>query len=361
MEKVFVVRDFGQKRLLRAVFGRHFQRSQSSFGSGKDACKISWAGEGLSTPASLNLQAYWLSFLSQKKPAIVCRSFYLQKRSLFRTRIDSVARFQKTINSASVLYYSMRPKPHEQFDGCLKGLSEPVQHSDHFDKLRHPLDPSEVSSSLPTYKETFVDFKKCNAAEQAQMMPEEQMMKSRDQAHGKSEAAVQTAHDADHAEEVETIPEKKPGIFKRFHQTYKQFGKVLVAVHIFTSTIWGGLFYTTAMSGIDVEPALRWIGAGQTIISFYTMPGVGHVAVAYLLYKLATPARYMVTIGGTHMAVKMLRNLGYMQPIPKSESLRSLVKDGKTKVKAKYEEYQDRMDDMRDELKEIASKERKLK
>lgn len=117
-----------------------------------------------------------------------------------------------------------------------------------------------------------------------------------------------------------------------------------------------------SFSGIDVEPALRWIGAGQTIINFYTMPGVGHLAVAYLLYKLATPARYMVTIGGTHLAVKMLRNWGYMQAIPESESLRSLVKDGKTKARAKYDEYQDKMEDMRDELKERRrSKEHKLK
>src|SRR6218665_1470582 len=142
----------------------------------------------------------------------------------------------------------------------------------------------------------------------------------------------------------------------------RKFGKSFTLINkTYNSWALSLRMFSVSFSGIDVEPALRWIGAGQTIISFYTMPGVGHVAVAYLLYKLATPARYMVTIGGTHMAVKMLRNLGYMQPIPKSESLRSLVKDGKTKVKAKYEEYQDRMDDMRDELKEIASKERKLK
>lgn len=110
-----------------------------------------------------------------------------------------------------------------------------------------------------------------------------------------------------------------------------------------------------------MEPFLRWIGAGDTIISFYTMPGVGHLAVAYLMYKLATPARYAVTIGGTHMAVKWLTRWGYVKPIPESNSLKSLVKDGKTKVKAKYEEYQDKIDDIRGELKEFASKENKTK
>lgn len=354
---MFVVRDFGQQRLLQAVFGGRFQRIRSSFVNEKNVCKISCTGEGLSTPASFNLQTYWMSMLSRRKPTILCRSFFLQKRSLFRTRIDSVARFQKTLNSASVLYYSMRPKPHEQFDGCLKGMSEPVRHSEHCDE---PRGPSDTSGSLPNSKETFVGFQKYNATEREQVISKEQIVKLNDQARGESEAATQTSHDARDAE-VEAVPAKRPGIFKRFHQTYKQFGKVLVAVHVVTSTAWGGLFYVMAMSGIDVEPALRYIGAGQTIINFYTMPGVGHLAVAYLLYKLATPARYMVTIGGTHMAVKVLRNWGFMQPIPESESLRSLVKDSKTKVKAKYEEYQDKMEDMRDELKEMTSKEQKLK
>lgn len=155
--------------------------------------------------------------------------------------------------------------------------------------------------------------------------------------------------------------EGKPGIFKRFRQTYKQYGKVLVAVHAFTSSIWTGIFYVTAMSGVNMEPFLRWVGASDTILSFYTTPGVGHLAVAYLMYKLATPARYAVTIGGTHMAVKWLTQWGYIRPIPKSNSLKTLVKDGKTKVKAKYEEYQEIIDDIRDDLKEFTSKEIKTK
>lgn len=228
------------------MFGGRFQ---SSFGSGKNVCKISCAVGGISTPASFNLQTYWLSLLSRKKPAIVCRSFFLQKRSLFRTRIDSVARFQKKLNSASLLYYSMRPKPNEQFDRCLKGLSEPVQHSEQCDKLHHPWDPSDTKDARDPLasKETFVDFKNCSVTEQEQVMRKEQIVKSNDQAHGESEGAVPTAHDAEDTQEVEAASAKKPGIFKRFHQTYKQFGKVLVAVHIFTSTMWGGLFYTMAM------------------------------------------------------------------------------------------------------------------
>ena len=105
-------------------------------------------------------------------------------------------------------------------------------------------------------------------------------------------------------------------------------------------------------SGVDVEPFLRWLGAGERIIAFYTMPAIGNAAVAYLFYKLATPLRYPVTIAGTHLAVKGLRRWGYMQTPSEEHSLRSFVGEGRTRAKEKYELYQDKMEDMRDELKE---------
>ena len=41
---------------------------------------------------------------------------------------------------------------------------------------------------------------------------------------------------------------------------------------------------------------------------------MGYYAVTYALYKLATPFRYMVTIGGTTIAIKHLKRLGYIKP-----------------------------------------------
>ena len=40
---------------------------------------------------------------------------------------------------------------------------------------------------------------------------------------------------------------KKPGLLKRFHQTYKQYGKILIGVHITTSAVWAGTFYYAAL------------------------------------------------------------------------------------------------------------------
>ena len=95
-------------------------------------------------------------------------------------------------------------------------------------------------------------------------------------------------------------------------------------------------------SGLDVIPLLERMGASDTVIKPFKSSGVGHLAVAYLLYKLATPARYAVTIGGTQLTTKMLRNYGYMKVVPKGDSLRQLMKDGRVQIKEKTDNLKER-------------------
>ena len=92
-------------------------------------------------------------------------------------------------------------------------------------------------------------------------------------------------------------------------------------------------------------PLLQSMGVGETVVKAFSNPAIGDVAVAYLLYKIATPARYAVTIGGTHWTVRQLRRLGYMNPVPQGDSIRSLMKEGRTQMK-------DRAEDVRDKIKE---------
>ena len=42
--------------------------------------------------------------------------------------------------------------------------------------------------------------------------------------------------------EDEHKTEKPPGLIKRFHMAYKEYGKVLVGVHLVTSCVWYGSF-----------------------------------------------------------------------------------------------------------------------
>ena len=94
-------------------------------------------------------------------------------------------------------------------------------------------------------------------------------------------------------------------------------------------------------SGLDVVPILEKLGATETILKPFKSSGVGNAAVAYLLYKLATPARYTVTIGGTQVVVKFLRRTGYMKHPSKEDSLRNLYKDSK-------EQFKERTDSIRE-------------
>ena len=106
-------------------------------------------------------------------------------------------------------------------------------------------------------------------------------------------------------------------------------------------------------SGVNILPLLRWLGAPETVMSPFLVPGVGNAAVIYLMYKLASPARYMVTIAGTQLAVRFLRHRGYLRvpetSVGKPDSLRSIVSDGRAKVK-------DKMEDLHKDVHELKSK-----
>ena len=44
-------------------------------------------------------------------------------------------------------------------------------------------------------------------------------------------------------DKTEAAKESSPGLLRRFHQTYKEHGKILVCVHLVTSAVWAGVFY----------------------------------------------------------------------------------------------------------------------
>lgn len=52
-----------------------------------------------------------------------------------------------------------------------------------------------------------------------------------------------------HEDIIETDPlqDKSIGLYQRFKRTFKQYGKVMIPVHLVTSTMWFGAFYYAAM------------------------------------------------------------------------------------------------------------------
>jgi len=121
----------------------------------------------------------------------------------------------------------------------------------------------------------------------------------------------------------------KLSLFARFKQMYKDYYYVLVPVHIVTSLGWYGGFYQASKSGVDIGKYMKKIGLSDHLVEKVTESGMGHFAVAYALYKIATPARYAVTLGGTTWSINRLQRLGYIKPA------KEIISKGKQKWKGK--------------------------
>ena len=52
-------------------------------------------------------------------------------------------------------------------------------------------------------------------------------------------------------------------------------------------------------SGVDIVGVLENLGTSERIMNFLKESEVGYIALSYACYKIATPARYTVTLGGT--------------------------------------------------------------
>lgn len=138
---------------------------------------------------------------------------------------------------------------------------------------------------------------------------------------------------------------KKPGIIAQFKDLYKRYWYVMVPVHLVTSSLWLGGFYYLSVSGVDVPDLLRSIDVSDSIVSRFEQSKMGHLAIAYLCYKIATPVRYAVTVGGTTVSIKYLSQWGYIKPLPSNERLLEIYADKKAQMKAGYTEMQTKATD----------------
>lgn len=73
--------------------------------------------------------------------------------------------------------------------------------------------------------------------------------------------------------------------------------------------------------GVDIIGLLEYYGFSEKVINPLRDSKLGHIAVAYLCYKIATPLRYTVTLGGTTVSIKYLVKKGYIKPVPSKEEL----------------------------------------
>ncbi|XP_012256720.2 protein FAM210A [Athalia rosae] len=122
------------------------------------------------------------------------------------------------------------------------------------------------------------------------------------------------------------ISPAKPNVFQKMKQMTKDYWHVLLPVHIFTSIGWMLIFYSAAKNSVDVIWIMEKFHCPERFIEALRGSSAGFWAVAYALYKIFTPLRYMVTVAGTTLGVKYLTRLGYL----KRGSLASSVQKSQT-------------------------------
>ncbi|KAM8967617.1 protein FAM210A [Pelodytes ibericus] len=163
--------------------------------------------------------------------------------------------------------------------------------------------------------------------------------------------------ETDDVTDSDPLQDKSTGLVQRFKKTFKQHGKVLIPVHLVTSSIWFGTFYYAAMKGVNVVPFLEFIGLPDAIVNILKNSQGGNALTAYALYKIATPARYTVTLGGTSLSVKYLRRYGYLSTPPLvKDYLQDRMEETKERFSEKMEETRDiisgKMEETKDKISE---------
>lgn len=95
----------------------------------------------------------------------------------------------------------------------------------------------------------------------------------------------------------------------------KKYWFIVLPVHLVTSTLWFGTFYIIASSGVDVPALLGLFGCPDWIIDKVRNGNswTSYLVIAYGLYKIFTPLRYMVTLGGTSVTLRYLQKFGYVK------------------------------------------------
>ncbi|KAM7382409.1 hypothetical protein PAMP_002138 [Pampus punctatissimus] len=165
--------------------------------------------------------------------------------------------------------------------------------------------------------------------------------------------AVQKEEAGPDAVEVDPLQDKSIGLVQRFKRTFKQYGKVMIPVHLVTSSVWFGTFYYAAMKGVNVVPFLEMIGLPESLVGLLRDSSSGYALTAYAMYKIATPARYTVTLGGTSLSVQYLRKHGYLStPPPVKEYIQDKMEETKEKLTEKMEETKEKLTEKMEETKE---------
>lgn len=105
-------------------------------------------------------------------------------------------------------------------------------------------------------------------------------------------------------------------------------------------------------SGVDVVGLLQSMGFSEKFTNPLKDSSMGYLAISYALYKIATPLRYTVTLGGTTVSINYLKNLGYIKPVPSKDKLKEMYKERREHIRETIEETKEELRQRKDQLKE---------
>ncbi|KAG8584019.1 hypothetical protein GDO81_008638 [Engystomops pustulosus] len=98
------------------------------------------------------------------------------------------------------------------------------------------------------------------------------------------------------------------------------------------------------------------VGLPESIVNILKNSESGNVLTAYAMYKIATPVRYTVTLGGTSISVKYLRKYGYLSTPPLvKDYLQDKMEETKERFTEKIEETKDMISEKMEETKDRIS------
>ncbi|XP_037959121.1 uncharacterized protein C18orf19 homolog A-like [Teleopsis dalmanni] len=119
------------------------------------------------------------------------------------------------------------------------------------------------------------------------------------------------------------------GLFARYKRTYKKYWFVVIPVHIVTSIGWLSIFYLLSKSGVDIAALLQSLNFSEPVINKARDSKMGHAAIAFLCYELATPLRYVVTLGATTFSIKYFTKIGRIKSVPSHREIVRMFKQQK--------------------------------
>lgn len=116
------------------------------------------------------------------------------------------------------------------------------------------------------------------------------------------------------------------------------------------------------LSGFDVKPILDWIRPYAEklplpefvvkILSSDTNAGsAGYVAIALIIYKLCTPARYATTVGVSYYVIQYSVRRGLIKPAPSGQQIKARVIKSQSQLNKALRERLNKREEMRKKLK----------